>query len=214
MKAAKNKILIADDHRLFRSGLREILSGCAEAPLIDEASTGPETIKKFSEEHYDCVLLDIFMPGQHGLEIIKQLKSINPAAHILVLSMYPEEQYGIRALKAGASGYLTKDAAPEVLKEAIRKVCSGQKYIVPSLAEKLSEEIQTGGRRTPHGRLTDRELQIVTMIASGKTLSQVAAELYLSIKTVSTHRAHILQKMGLKNTAEIIRYAIRNFLVF
>ncbi|MGB8953518.1 MAG: response regulator transcription factor [Candidatus Aminicenantales bacterium] len=207
------RILIADDHALFRSGLREIIAEFEGVVKIDEAASGPEVLKKFNESKFDCVLLDIYMPGSHGIEILKQLKSINPRVHVLILSMYPEDQYGIRALKAGASGYLTKNATPGILREAVGRVCKGLKYIPPSLVEILCGEIQSGGGGRLHDRLTDRELQILTMIASGKTVSQVARDLYLSAKTISTHRANILRKTGLKNNSELIRYAVKNSLV-
>jgi len=214
MATDKLKVLIADDHALFRSGVVEILSDCAEVALVDEASTGAEALKKIKKKHYDCVLIDIFMPGENGIEVLKQLKNIDPHTRALVLSMYPVEQYGVRALKAGASGFLSKCITPEVLKEAIGKVSRGQKYITPDLAERLSEEIVAGSGKLPHERLTDRELQVFIMIALGKTVSQIARELYLSVKTVSTHRVHILQKMGLKNNAELIQYAVKNGLVY
>jgi len=214
MDAVMAKILIADDHAIFRSGLRELLSACPSISLIDEASSGTEVLKKFQAVSYDCVLLDIFMPGENGLEIIKRLKAFNPEVRILVLSMYSEEEYGIRALRAGASGYLTKNADPDVLKYAIRKICSGQKYISMNLAEKLSEAVKAGADKRPHERLTDRELHILVLIASGKTVTQIAGELHLSVKTVSSHRAHILEKMGMKNNSELIQYAVKNSLVF
>jgi len=209
----KSNILIVDDHALFRSGVKEILTECPGLGLIDEAANGAEAIMKFGVRHYDCVLLDIFMPGESGLEVIRRLNALDPDAHCLILSMYPEEQYGVRAIKAGASGYLTKNVHPDILKEAVRRVCGGQRYIDNLLADKLTDEIRGGGK-LPHEKLSDRELQVVVMLASGKTVSQIARELYLSVKTVSTHRANILRKMGLTNNSELIQYAIKNGLVY
>lgn len=208
----KTDILIVDDHALFRWGLREILSECAGAGRIDEAGSGAEAISKFEEHRYDCVLLDIFMPGENGIEVIRRMKAIRPDAHFLVLSMYPVEQYGVRAIKAGASGYLTKNAAPDILKEAVRRICAGGKYIDNLLAEILAQKVQGGGG-LPHDKLSNRELQIMVMIASGKSASQVAKELFLSIKTISTHRANILRKIGLTNNTELIQYALKNGLI-
>ncbi len=210
------RILIADDHALFRSGIKEILSACSSKPIIDEASSGAEVLKRASQTHYDCILLDIFFSDMNGFEVIKRLKAVRPNSRVLVLSMYPEEQYGVRAIRAGAAGYLTKNAAPELLRAAVHGVCTGHKYISPALAEKLSEEIRDGKPEAaaPHERLTDRELQVLTLLASGKAVSEIALELHLSVKTISAHRGHILEKMGMRNNAELIRYAVTNYLVF
>ena len=213
MASDKSNILIVDDHALFRSGVKEILTGCPGVGIIDEAANGAEAIIQFGLRHYDCVLLDIFMPGESGLEVIRRLKALDPEAHCLILSMYPEEQYGVRAIKAGAAGYLTKNVNPDTLKEAVRRVCGGQSYIDNLLADKLTDEIRGGGK-APHEKLSDRELQVLVLIASGKTVSLIAKELYLSVKTVSAHRANILRKMGLTNTSELIQYAVKNGLVY
>jgi two-component system, NarL family, invasion response regulator UvrY len=205
-------ILIVDDHALFRCALKGMLSEVLGAGIIDEASTGEETFKKFRKRRYDCIILDIYLPGENGLEILQRLKSLDPDAHCLVLSMYSEAQYGLRAIKAGAAGYLTKNVSLDVLKEAIRRICSGQKYIDVSLAERLSDAVQYGNR-LPHERLSDRELQILVMIASGKIVTQIARELHLSVKTISTHRANILRKMELENTSQLIHYALKNALM-
>ena len=210
------RILIADDHALFRSGLRGILAACPRRPRIDEAATGVEVLKLVAEASYDCILLDILLPDMNGFEIIKRLKVLRPGVRVLVLSMYPEDQFGVRALKAGAAGYLTKNSAPELLLEAVRRVCASLKYISPALVEMLSDDLSDGkpASAAPHERLTDRELQVLTLIASGKTVSDIGRELHLSVKTVSVHRGHILGKMGLKNNAELIKYAVNNGLVF
>ncbi len=212
MVTRKSNILIVDDHALFRRGLKEILSEGPDFGQIDEAGSGAEAIAKFEAGRYACVLLDIFMPGENGIEIIQRLKAIRPDAHCLVLSMYSMEQYGVRAIKAGAAGYLTKNAAPDILKEAVRRICSGGKYIDNLLAETLAQEIQGVGGR-PHDKLSNRELQVMVMIASGKSASQVARELFLSVKTIGSHRANILRKLGLTGTTGLIQYAIKNGLI-
>ncbi len=208
----KANILIVDDHALFRRGLKDILSECSDVGRIDEAGSGAEALAKFEAGRYDCVLLDIFMPGENGIEVVRRLTAIRADAHCLVLSMYPLEQYGVRAIKAGAAGYLTKNAAPEVLKEAVRRVCSGRKYIDNLMAETLAQEVRGVGGKA-HDKLSNRELQIMVMLASGKSASQVAKELFLSVKTISTHRANILRKLGLTNNSELIQYAIKNGLI-
>jgi DNA-binding NarL/FixJ family response regulator len=190
-----------------------MLSEVLGAGIIDEASTGEETFKIFRKRRYDCIILDIYLPGENGLQILQRLKSLDPDAHCLVLSMYSEAQYGVRAIKAGAAGYLTKNVSLEVLKEAIRRVCSGQRYIDISLAERLSDAVQNGNR-LPHERLSDRELQVLVMIASGKIVTQIARELHLSVKTISSHRANILRKMELENTSQLIGYALKNALLY
>lgn len=209
----KSNILIIDDHALFRSGVRRILAECPGVGLVEEAANGAEAIMRFAVRHYDCVLLDVFMPGESGLGVIRRLKALDPEARYLFLSMYPEEQYGVRAIKAGAAGYLTKDVHPDTLKEAVRRVCGGQSYIDGVLADKLTDEIRGGGKAA-HEKLSDRELQVLVMIASGKTVSMIAIELYLSVKTVSAHRANILRKMDLSNNSELIQYAVKNGLVY
>jgi len=208
------KILVADDHAIVREGLKQILADIPDIVVADEASSGQEVLKKASEHDYDLVLLDITMPDISGLDILKELKSKRPEFHILVLSIHPEEQYAVRALRAGASGYLTKESAPDELITAIRKTSLGGKYISSSLAEKLAFDLETGGAEKPlHQALSDREYQVMCMIASGKTVKEIAEELLLSIKTISTYRSRVLQKMQLKNNAELTRYAILNRLV-
>jgi len=207
------RVLIADDHTLVRKGLRQILLESGAVKVADEARDGKETIAKVSANAYDVVLLDISFPGRSGIEVLKQVKALRPKLPVLILSMHPEEQYAIRALRAGAAGYLTKESAPDELIEAIRKVGKGGKYITPSLADKLAEEIGEPSEEMPHERLSDREYQVMCMIASGKTVKEIGAELNLSVKTISTHRARILRKMGMKNNAQLTHYAIKYQLV-
>jgi two-component system invasion response regulator UvrY len=207
------KILIADDHPIVRQGFKQVLSETADMVVAEEAGNGQEVLDLVAKKDYDVILLDISMPGKSGLEVLKELKTTNQKIPVLILSIYPEEQYAIRALKAGASGYLTKESAPEELIAAIRKVSRGGKYISSSLAEKLAYALDGDAEKAPHEMLSDREYQILLQIASGKTVSDIAEEMHLSVKTVSTYRSRILDKMHLKNNAELTTYAIRNSLV-
>jgi len=207
------KILIADDHPIVRQGFKQVLSETADLVVADEAGNGQEVLALVARKEYDVILLDISMPGKNGLEVLKELRITNTKIPVLILSIYPEEQYAIRALKAGASGYLTKASAPEELISAIRKVSRGGKYISSSLAEKIAYELDGDAEKAPHDTLSDREYQILLMIASGKTVSDIADEMCLSVKTVSTYRSRILEKMKMKNNAELTTYAIRNKLV-
>ena len=207
------KILVADDHTIVREGLKQILGEVPDMIVAGEASDGSEALHKVRQDHYDLVLLDIAMPGIGGLDVLKQLKSEKPDLPVLMLSMYPEEQYAVRTLKAGASGYLTKESASDELIAAIRKVSSGGKYVTSSLAEKLASRLDTYSDKPVHERLSDREYQVVRMIASGKTVTEIAEELSLSVKTISTNRSRALIKMGMKTNAEITYYAIKHGLV-
>jgi len=207
------KILIADDHPIVRQGFKQVLSETADLVVADEAGNGQEVLALVARKDYDVILLDISMPGKNGLEVLKELRITNTKIPVLILSIYPEEQYAIRALKAGASGYLTKASAPEELISAIRKVSRGGKYISSSLAEKIAYQLDGDAEKAPHDTLSDREYQILLMIASGKTVSDIADEMCLSVKTVSTYRSRILDKMKMKNNAELTTYAIRNKLV-
>jgi len=207
------RILVADDHAVVREGIKQILSGIPDIVVAGEASDGFQALDQARKGQYDLLLLDIAMPRMSGLDVLKQLKSERADLPILMLSMYPEEQYAIRTLKAGASGYLAKESAPEELIAAVRKVCRGGKYVTSSLAEKLAVYLDYDTEKPPHERLSDREYQIVLMIASGKTVSEIANELSLSVKTISTHRSRALEKMGFKTNAELTHYAIVNGLV-
>jgi len=207
------KILIADDHAIVREGLKQILSESPDLVVVAEASTGQEVLEKIGKNDLDLVVLDIAMPGRGGLDILKEIKSQRPRLSVLMLSMYPEEQYAVRVLKSGASGYLTKESAPAELVKAIRQISQGKKYISPSLAEKLAIDLEINPDRPPHETLSDREYQVMCMIASGKTLREIADGLSLSIKTISTYRSRILEKMNMKTNAELTHYAIKNSLV-
>jgi len=207
------KILIADDHAIVREGLKQILSESPDLVVVAEASSGQEVLEKISKNDLDLVVLDIAMPGRGGLDILKEIKTQRPRLPVLMLSMYPEEQYAIRVLKSGASGYLTKESAPSELVMAIRQISQGKKYISPSLAEKLAIDLEINPDKMPHEILSDREYQVMCMIASGKTLKEIADGLSLSIKTISTYRSRILEKMNMKTNAELTHYAIKNNLV-
>ena len=207
------KILIADDHAIVREGLKRIVAETADMAVADEAISGHEVLEKVRNNEYDVVILDISMPGRGGVDILKQLKGQKPHLPILILSMHPEEQYAVRVLKAGAAGYLTKESAPDELITAIKRVSRGRKYVSPSLAEKLAFDLERDTERPYHETLSDREYQVLCMIASGKRVQEIAEELCLSVKTVSTYRSRILEKMKMKNNAELMRYAIKHGLV-
>lgn len=206
------KILIADDHPVVRKGLKQIIGEIPDMVVADEATSGSEVLSKVREGNYDVVLMDISMPGKDGIEALTQLKDERPDLPVLMLSMHPEEQFAVRVLKTGASGYLNKESAPEELIAAIRKVASGGKYVSSSLAERLASLIQKA-TELPHESLSDREYEVMSLIASGKTVTEIAKELSLSVKTISTYRSRILEKMGMKNNAELIYYAVKNHLV-
>ena len=207
------RALIADDHAVVRQGLIQILGNIPEITVAGEAISGQEVLDKVRAEAWDVVILDISMPDCSGLDILKQLKSERPKLPVLVLSMHSEDQYAVRALKAGASGYLTKDSAPDELVKAIRKVVSGGRYVGSCLAERLAFEIGADSSKLPHETLSDREFQVLRLIASGKSVTEIAAELYLSSKTVSTYRVRLLKKMNLKTNAELMHYAMQNHLI-
>ncbi len=207
------KVLIADDHAIVRRGIKQIITEIPIVETVDEATNGQEVLSKIAKCNYNLVLLDISMPGRSGLDVLKQLKSEKPRLPVLILSMHPEEQYAVRALKAGASGYLTKESAPDELIAAVQKILQGGKYVSASLAERFVAELSVSSEKAVHQTLSDREYQILCMIASGKTVSEIGEELALSVKTVSTYRARILAKMNMKNNAELTRYAIENALL-
>lgn len=213
VKQNQIKILVVDDHSIVREGLKQILADNSRMVVAGEASTGAEVLQKIRVGNYDMVIMDISLPDRSGLEILEQLKQTVPNIPVLILSMHAEEQYATRAFKAGASGYLTKETASEQLIAAINKVAQGGKYVSPSLAEKLVFELVKDSQKPIHEVLSDRELQVLCLMASGRTLTGIAKELCVSVKTVSTHRARILEKMNMSNNAELIRYAIQNKLV-
>ena len=213
MRTGPVRILIADDHTVVRRGLREILAEEFRPSEFGEAEDGPQTLKLVSKRKWDVVLLDITMPGMSGLDVLKNLRSVRPNLPVLVLSMHPEDQYALRALKAGASGYLTKETAAEDLVTAVRKVLSGGKYVSESLAEGLAFRLADDYEGPPHEKLSDREHQVMLMLGCGKAVSEIADELSLSVAAVSTYRRRVLNKMGMKTNAELMRYAIENELV-
>jgi DNA-binding NarL/FixJ family response regulator len=207
------KVLIADDHAVVRRGLRQILEAESGLEVAGEATSGAEVMDALRMQHYDVAVLDITMPGRGGLEVLHDIRQNFPELHVLILSMHPEERYALRVLKAGAAGYLTKESAADELIIALRKVAAGGKYVSPTLAERLADQIGTGIDKPPHERLSDREHQILCMIASGMTVTGIASELHLGTNTVSTYRARLLGKLKLANNAELTHYAIRNRLV-
>lgn len=207
------RILIADDHPIVRTGLKQILEDAPVKLTCEEADDGRQVLKKTSKTPYDLVLLDIAMPGIGGLDCLKQIKKETPQLPVLIISMYPEEQYAVRALKAGASGYLTKQSAADELLLAVKKVLSGGKYVSASLAEKLAMLLGKDSAEHPHEMLSDREFEVLRLIASGMTASRIASHLCLSVKTVSTYRSRILEKMKLRDNAELTHYALKHRLV-
>ena len=207
------KILIADDHIVVRLGIKQILADAFKQAKFGEASNGQEVLELIWRETWDAVVLDVTMPGRSGLEILTEIKRDRPKLPVLMLSMHPEDQFAIRLLKAGASGYMTKESAPAELVGAMRKALSGGRYISATLAEKMAELIGTDVQKEPHERLSDREFLILRLIGSGKAVGGIARELGLSAKTVSTYRARLLQKMSLTNNAELVHYAFQHQLL-
>ena len=201
------RILIVDDHTIVREGIKYVLKGYPDIKVAGEASNGQEALEKITPDDYDVIITDISLPGKNGLDILKDVKRRNLNLPVLIFSMHPEDQYGIRALQAGASGYLMKDCSANELVLAIRKVSSGGKFLTASLAEKLAFHLEHGFTEAPHDRLSDREFQIMRMLIVGKTITEIASELSLSVKTVSTHRTHILEKMKMESNAELVIYA-------
>ena len=204
------RVLIADDHAIVRQGLRQILSETPDLSVAGEAENGIQAVQQVRNGKWDVVLMDVSMPDRNGIDALKIIKKEFPRLPVLILSMYPEEQYAIRALKAGAAGYLTKQSAPELLVTAIRQVASGKKYVSPSLAMELANAIGEDSERPAHEKLSDREYQTLCMIASGKTPTEIAEALNLSVKTVSVYRARLLEKMNLRNNAELTHYGLKH----
>jgi len=211
--ADKINVLIADDHAIVRQGLKQILSETEDLLVTGEAGDGAEALILARQQVWDVFLLDVSMPNRNGIDTLKQLKKEKPKLAVLMLSMHLEETYALRAIKAGASGYLNKQSAPGLLITAIRQVASGRRYISPAVAEALAGTIADGPDRTPHAALSDREYETMRLIASGRTLTEIAAEMHLSVKTVSVYRARLLEKMQLKNNSELTHYALKNQLV-
>jgi DNA-binding NarL/FixJ family response regulator len=207
------RILLADDHQMFREGVRGLLEARSDMTVVGEAATGEEALSRATEAHPDVVLLDVSMPGRGGLETVSELKKRNPRVRVLMLTVHPEDRFAVRCLKGGADGYMTKDNAAEELIIAIRKVYLGGKYVSPSLAESLVMSLGRDFGAPPHETLSNREFQVMRMIAAARTVSEIADELCLSVKTVSTYRSRILDKLGLRNNAEIMQFAMEQHLV-
>lgn len=207
------KVLIADDHSIFRRGLKELLSDGLGAVTVGECSNAFDLLQSVKQKKWDVVILDIGMPGTTGTDALVQLKRHRPSLPVIMLSMHPEDQYAVRMFKAGANAYLTKASAPEELVTAIKKVLAGGNYVSPSLGEKLLHVFHRGEERPPHELLSDREFEVMRLLSSGKTVSQIAASMNLGTTTVSTYRSRILEKLHLKNNAELMRYAVQQNLV-
>jgi len=207
------RVFVVDDHAVVREGLKSIISENPGMTVSGEAADGNQALQMLGQAECDVVLLDITMPNKSGLDVLKQLHSETPRLPVLVLSMHPENQFAVRVLKRGASGYMTKESAPVELVGAIKKVLAGGRYVSPSLAEKLATYLSADGQKPPQEKLSDREFQVLRLIASGKIVSEIAKELSLSVKTISTYRSRILEKMGMKNNAELMHYAMQHQLV-
>jgi two-component system invasion response regulator UvrY len=207
------KVLVADDHSVVRRGLRQILTETPDILVAGEASTVQEVRQLVRDQRWDVIVLDLNMPGGSGIELLEELRKQSPGLRVLVLTMYPEEQYAIRAIRAGAAGFLTKESAPERLIDAVRKIAGGGRYVSAELAETLASLVAGEAQGVPHERLSNREFEIFKLLASGQTVSQAAEQLALSVKTVSTHRTRILKKMEMKTNAELTHYGMKNRLV-
>ena len=207
------RVLIADDHAILRRGLKEILMREMEGAVCGEAKDATETLARVQEGDWDLVILDITMPGRSGLDVLKDLKAARPGLPVLVLSMHPEDQYAKRILRAGASGYMNKESAPEELIKAVRKVLAGGRYVSAALAEKLASDLSEDAGQPIDEALSDREFEVLRMIGAGKTVGQIADELHLGLTTISTYRARLLEKMNMTTTAELMHYVVRNRLV-
>ncbi len=207
------RVLIEDDHAILRRGLIEILARGLKDAVCGEAENAEQTLAQVQGHNWDLVILDLSMPGRSGIDVLVDLKRLRPKLPVLILSMHAEDQYAKRVLRAGASGYLNKDSAPEELIKAVRKALAGGRYVSPALAEMLALDLGRGGDQALHEGLSDRELEVLRLLGSGKTITQIAELLHLSVSTVSTYRARILEKMNLTTTAELMNYALRNHLV-
>jgi DNA-binding NarL/FixJ family response regulator len=204
------RIVIADDHAIVREGLKRIVSEIADMQVIGEAADGTEVMQRVRELDFDILVQDLSMPGRSGMELIKLVRAEKPKLRILVLSMHQELQYAVRAIKSGASGYLTKESAPAQLEQAIRKIAGGGAYVTPEVAEQLALGAMPGSTANPHESLSDREFEVFRMLAVGESVTDIATRLKLSVKTVSTHKANLMHKMGLQNASELVRYAIKH----
>jgi len=209
----KYEVLVADDHAIIRDGLKKILADTDDLVVAGEASNGHTVMEQVKQRDWDLLVLDLSMPGRHGLELIKLLKAERPKLPILIFSMHQEEQFAVRALRAGASGYLSKEGDSDLILPAMRKVAAGGTYISPKVAELLATDISPNSQALPHTMLSDREYEVFSRILKGVSLTEIAAELSLSIKTVSTHKSHILIKMGMSSQVDLVRYAIEHHLM-
>jgi DNA-binding NarL/FixJ family response regulator len=208
------RALIVDDHTITRAGLRRILSDTTQSILVGEAANGAEAMELVMSEQWDIVMLDISLPDRSGLEVLKAIKKARPALPVLVLSMYPVDQYALRVLRAGGAGYLTKESAPDQLLEAVRRITSGLRYITPEVAECIAQDWNRNPVQSVHETLSDREFEVMRLIASGKSVGDIAKDLSLSVKTVSTYRTRVLQKLHLRHNAELTHYAVINNLIY
>ena len=213
LKMPSYKVLLVDDHAVVRHGLRSVLEEELGDVAVDEAGTAREGVECLRRDDYDALILDIGLPDRNGLDLLKSIHSEWPKLPVLILSMFDESQYGVRMIRAGAAGYVTKASAPDKFVTAVKKILAGGRYISPNLAERLAENLSSHSDEEPYEVLSDREYQIFLMIASGKTVSEIADDLCLSVKTVSTHRAHVLQKTNMRNNAELTHYAFFKGLV-
>ena len=204
------RVVLADDHAIVREGLKRILEGQEGIEIAGEATNGHEALERVRAGGFDILLLDLSMPGKSGIELIKQVKDESPKLRVLVLTMHEEDQYAVRAIRAGASGYLTKESAPGQLVLAIRRLAEGRLYISPNVAEHLALDVQPRGDEAPHRHLSDREFEVFQLLVHGRSVSEIAAQLHLSVKTVSTHKTRILQKMNASSVADLVRYAVHH----
>jgi len=207
------RILLCDDHPILREGLKKILLQQSDITIVEEAGSGSELLEKSASSRYDVIILDITLPDMNGLDVLKNLQAAGTSAGVLVLSMHPEEQYATRALKAGAAGYMQKESAPAELVSAVRRIARGGKYVTASLAEKLAFNLQGAVDRAPHEVLSDREYQVLCLLASGKGIKEIAQELGLSAPTIATYRSRVMTKLELSSTVDLVRYALAHKLV-
>jgi DNA-binding NarL/FixJ family response regulator len=207
------RILIADDHQIVRAGLKQFIAGEIDMQVVAEAATGAEALAAAARGGIDVVLLDISMPDQSGVDVLKRLKRVHPDLPVLILSGYAEQQYALNLLRGGAAGYLNKEAADSELVGAIRTVAQGRRYVSPTLAQQLAADLSGGGEKPLHAQLSEREFQIFRRLAAGAAVSQIAEDLHLSVKTISTYRTRILEKMNMKANADLTYYAVKNGLI-
>ncbi len=204
------RIVLADDHAIVREGLKRIVQSVPDFEVVGEAGDGSEVLRLVREAEFDLLVLDLSMPGRSGMELIKQVKSLKPRLRVLVLSMHQESQYAVRAIKVGASGYLTKESAPAQLEQALRKIAAGGAWVSADVAQQLALGAMPGSQAAPHEALSSREFEVFQMLAAGQSVTGIGARLSLSVKTVSTHKANLMHKLGLNNSSELVRYAIKH----